>query len=149
MLHPVLHLITGYLSAVDYYKTGTAAACISGGLIRHEDEDVLIAYRESPECATCVKGQEAPDALVVGHQVECRCVQPSVQHVCLACNRFAAPFLLMHPFVQQLAKDQPQKRPKRDLIGRRPADPTVCRVCKGTGLVMCSRCKGSGYLSGM
>ncbi|KAK9841226.1 hypothetical protein WJX74_002200 [Apatococcus lobatus] len=49
----------------------------------------------------------------------------------------------------QLAQDQPQKKPKRDLIGRRPADPTVCRVCKGTGLVMCSKCKGSGYLSGM
>ncbi|KAK9841224.1 hypothetical protein WJX74_002200 [Apatococcus lobatus] len=51
--------------------------------------------------------------------------------------------------LKQLAQDQPQKKPKRDLIGRRPADPTVCRVCKGTGLVMCSKCKGSGYLSGM
>lgn len=28
---------------------------------------------------------------------------------------------------------------------RRPRNPRACRVCGGTGMVLCSQCKGSGY----
>jgi hypothetical protein len=29
--------------------------------------------------------------------------------------------------------------------GRRTRNPRACRVCAGTGMVLCSQCKGSGY----
>jgi hypothetical protein len=29
--------------------------------------------------------------------------------------------------------------------GRRSRNPRACRVCGGTGMVLCSQCKGSGY----
>ena len=29
--------------------------------------------------------------------------------------------------------------------GRRSRNPRACRVCAGTGMVLCSQCKGSGY----
>ena len=34
---------------------------------------------------------------------------------------------------------------KRDFLGRVP-DPEACRVCGGSGMNLCSRCRGSGYL---
>lgn len=46
-----------------------------------------------------------------------------------------------------LPPEQRQTRPKRDVVGRMGANPKACKVCKGTGLVLCSKCKGSGYLS--
>lgn len=36
--------------------------------------------------------------------------------------------------------------PKRDFVGR-STNPRACRVCGGTGLVLCSQCRGSGYVS--
>ncbi|KAF8071063.1 BSD2 [Scenedesmus sp. PABB004] len=38
-------------------------------------------------------------------------------------------------------------RPRRDPIGRAGGNPRACRVCKGTGLVLCRQCRGSGYVS--
>jgi hypothetical protein len=38
-------------------------------------------------------------------------------------------------------------RPRRDAVGRLGGNPRACRVCKGTGLVLCSKCRGSGYMS--
>ena len=35
---------------------------------------------------------------------------------------------------------------RRDPIGR-SRNPRACRVCGGTGLVLCSRCRGSGYIT--
>ncbi len=35
---------------------------------------------------------------------------------------------------------------KRDVLGR-TANPRECKVCKGIGLVLCSQCKGSGFMS--
>lgn len=46
-----------------------------------------------------------------------------------------------------LATNNQQRPPKRDFVGRGGANPRACRVCQGTGLVLCSKCKGSGYLS--
>lgn len=43
------------------------------------------------------------------------------------------------------------KPPRRDFFGRAPARMGArgaglrCRVCGGTGLVLCSQCKGSGF----
>lgn len=43
------------------------------------------------------------------------------------------------------------ERPQRDFFGRAPARTGArgsglqCRVCGGTGLVLCSQCKGSGF----
>ena len=37
-------------------------------------------------------------------------------------------------------------RQRRDPVGR-SGNPRACRVCGGTGLVLCSRCKGSGYIN--
>jgi DnaJ-class molecular chaperone len=34
---------------------------------------------------------------------------------------------------------------KRDPMGR-TFDPRACRVCKGAGLIACSKCRGSGYI---
>ncbi len=35
---------------------------------------------------------------------------------------------------------------KRDVFGR-SLNPRECRVCKGAGLIACSKCRGSGYVS--
>eukprot|EP00878_Enallax_costatus_P024892 GHUV01026587.1.p2 GENE.GHUV01026587.1~~GHUV01026587.1.p2 ORF type:complete len:156 (-),score=7.72 GHUV01026587.1:607-1074(-) len=40
-----------------------------------------------------------------------------------------------------------QRPPKRDVIGRSGGNPRACKVCKGTGLVLCSKCRGSGYIT--
>ena len=50
----------------------------------------------------------------------------------------------------QAAQEQQQqqlrpKRPQRDFVGR-VRDPTACRVCTGSGLCLCSKCGGSGYI---
>ena len=39
--------------------------------------------------------------------------------------------------------DRPEKR---DFVGR-TSNPRSCRVCGGAGLVLCSQCKGSGYMT--
>jgi hypothetical protein len=46
-----------------------------------------------------------------------------------------------------LPPEQRKPRPKRDIVGRSGGNPRACKVCKGTGLVLCSKCKGSGYMS--
>jgi hypothetical protein len=46
-----------------------------------------------------------------------------------------------------LPPEQRKQRPKRDIVGRSGGNPRACKVCKGTGLVLCSKCKGSGYMS--
>lgn len=35
---------------------------------------------------------------------------------------------------------------KRDTLGRSP-NGRECRVCKGAGLIACSKCRGSGYMN--
>ncbi|KAJ9509810.1 hypothetical protein V8C86DRAFT_2449659 [Haematococcus lacustris] len=43
--------------------------------------------------------------------------------------------------------DKPGAPPRpRDPLGR-ASRPNECRVCKGVGMLLCSRCKGSGYTS--
>jgi len=37
-----------------------------------------------------------------------------------------------------------QMQRKRDIIGRQQ-NASSCRVCKGSGLILCKRCGGSGY----
>eukprot|EP00882_Tetradesmus_deserticola_P007590 GHRQ01007994.1.p1 GENE.GHRQ01007994.1~~GHRQ01007994.1.p1 ORF type:complete len:171 (+),score=64.15 GHRQ01007994.1:768-1280(+) len=46
-----------------------------------------------------------------------------------------------------LLPPEQRKRPKRDILGRSGGNPRACKVCKGTGLVLCSKCRGSGYMS--
>lgn len=36
---------------------------------------------------------------------------------------------------------------RRDPVGRSGGNPRACRVCGGTGLVLCSKCRGSGYVN--
>ncbi|GBF92377.1 disulfide-isomerase-like [Raphidocelis subcapitata] len=47
-----------------------------------------------------------------------------------------------------LGSDAPAaaRRPRRDPVGRTPSG-RACRVCGGGGLVLCSRCRGSGYVT--
>lgn len=52
--------------------------------------------------------------------------------------------LMMHASVQGSVEKEAQGQ-KRDFVGR-VSDAGRCRVCGGSGMNLCSRCKGSGYL---
>ena len=43
------------------------------------------------------------------------------------------------------ALERPSGKPKRNFIGS-SWDPQTCRVCKGSGTVPCSKCKGKGFV---
>jgi DnaJ-class molecular chaperone len=55
---------------------------------------------------------------------------------------------VIDPELLSSSEQQQRAAAKRDVVGRISSSrPGSCRVCKGTGLVLCSKCKGSGYIS--
>ncbi len=61
---------------------------------------------------------------------------------CFACSSSGVVNVVKEASTSDAAPPRPVRR---DLLGRVPPPPGQCRVCGGTGLVLCSGCRGSGY----
>lgn len=63
---------------------------------------------------------------------------------CFACSGAGSSMDLIDPSVLEA---QAGRKLARGFTSGSSSKPGSCRVCKGKGLVLCSKCKGTGYIS--
>lgn len=63
---------------------------------------------------------------------------------CFACSGAGSSVDLIDPDILEAQAGRKLARGFTSSSGSRPGS---CRVCKGKGLVLCSKCKGTGYIS--